>query len=197
MLDNVFTLLATLSTEEQRRNALEPFAEVHETTVDALMEEFASYQEKHAEKLAAAQRRQERELLKARVGKLAEQANEVDTEDSDALFDFVNRVEAIEGASVRLTVADGTLAVTVDAKLPTGGGNRGGGKPAADAPQPYVDEATGSRILGPLTTWAREKLSESQLQDFGAYRPNGKLRTGKQLARALEKAGVISESPLS
>ena len=71
----------------------------------------------------------------------------------------------------------------------------GGGKPAKDAPQPYVD-SEGDRIVGPLTDWTRDNLSETEQKAKGCFRPNGKFRTGASLAKALIKAEVISASPV-
>jgi len=172
-----------------RTTMLANLATVRKVTVDSLTAEFDTFLKDNAEKLAAEVRKQEREQRKARVEVLIKEGEGI-TLQSENLAEFIGRVKAEQG----VVSVNEDLSLTVTVELPKARGT-GGGKPAANAPQPYVDSA-GDRIVGPLTNWTKDNLSEADQKTHGCFRPNGKFRTGASLAKALIKAEVISASPV-
>lgn len=184
----IFALIAQAE-GELRQSMFANLAAVRKVDVSVLTAEFDEFAKANAEKLAKEQRKQEREARKTRVEALVKEGESI-TLESDNLADFIGRVKAESG----VVSVNEDLSLTVTVELPKARGT-GGGKPAKDAPQPYVD-SEGDRILGPLTDWARANLSETEQHAKGCFRPNGKFRTGASLAKALIKAEVISASPV-
>jgi hypothetical protein len=186
--DGVFALLDKAD-GETRVAFLANLSAIRKVSVETLEAEFGKWREDNAAKLEKLRKAEEREALKLRLEALSTEAEGM-TLDSEGLADFISRVEA-ETGMVRVR-PDMTLEVT----LPTvRKGGTGGGKPAADAPQPYLD-SEGDRILGPLTVWAKANLTEAEQTAAGCFRPNGKFRTGTALGKALIKAEILTASPV-
>lgn len=173
-----------------RDATIKNLAAIRKVSVEALTHEFEAFQVESAKALERERKRQENAARKSRLEALATEAEGVSL-DSDTLGDFVSRVVA-EGGVVTIN-PDLTLGVTLP-KAKRGGGT-GGGKPAKDAPRPFLD-GDGNRVTGAITDWMRDNLTEKQQQDANCFRPNGKLRTGAKLAKALVDAGYLTESPL-
>lgn len=184
----MFAVIAQAEGELQR-SMLANLASVRKVDIEVLTKEFGEFAEANAAKVEKDRKRAEREARMKRVEALVKEGEGI-TLTSDSLGDFVTRVETEGG----LVAINPDLTIRVAVKLPKVH-KGGGGKPAKDAPQPYVD-SEGERILGPLTTWAKDNFSDEELHEKGAYRPNGKFRTGASLAKALIKAEVISASPV-
>jgi hypothetical protein len=172
-----------------RATMLANLATVRKVSLESLTAEFEEFAKANSKKLEAEVRKQEREARKVRVTALVKEGEGI-TLESENLADFIGRVKAEQG----VVSVNEDLSLTVTVELPKARGT-GGGKPAKDAPQPYVDSA-GDRICGPLTEWTKENLSETEQKEAGCFRPNGKFRTGASLAKALIKAEVISASPV-
>jgi len=95
--------------------------------------------------------------------------------------------------AAKVTAAGGSL--TIDGEGTFGvtglrsrkGGNNGGGRIGQNDPSGYLD-SEGDRILGPLTTWAKDNFTNEELKEMGAFAPqSGKFRTGVKLAKALSE----------
>jgi hypothetical protein len=179
----MFAVIAQAEDSAQQNRMLGDLAKVRKVNVEVLKKEFETFTVENEAKIQADAAKAEREALEKEAKGM--------TVSSDTLGAFIKRVYAA-GGSVILNED-----LTLGLKLKGGrkGGNGGGGKPAADAPQPYLDSA-GDRVLGPLTDWARANLSESEQKAAGCFRPNGKFRTGASLGKALVKANILTESPV-
>ena len=186
--DSIFALIAQAPASEAP-GYLTTFAALRKTTVEKLAAEFETYKTENAAKVEKARKAAEREALKAALAILATEAEDMDL-DSPELGEFVERVRAA-GGRVEITPE-----LDLDVVLPeVRKGGTGGGKPASDAPQPFLDMA-GDRVLGPLTVWAKANLSEPEQIEAGCFRPNGVFRTGKALSTALVKANILTASPV-
>lgn len=183
--DAMFAVIAQATDETLREQMLGNLATVRRVDVSVISAEFDTFVENNKAKVEA-------ERKATAIAVLTKEAEDMDLE-SDSLADFVERVQA-EGGHVFLTVEEGEVGIEVSLKAPKSGGSRGGGKPPAWKPSDYRDSA-GDRIVGPLTTWVNDNLTEAERQAAGVYRPNGKLRTGKALGVALAKAGVATKDP--
>lgn len=179
----VFAVIAQAE-GELRVSMLSNLAMVRKVDVSVLTDEFGEFCKANADKLEKEARKQEREARKGRVEALVKEFEGI-TLESEGLPALIERV-VTEGGVVAIN-ADLSLTVTV--ALPKARGT-GGGKPAKLQPTGYVD-SEGDRIFGALTDWTRDNLSESEQKEAGAFRPNGKFRSGASLAKALVKAEVI------
>jgi hypothetical protein len=179
----VFAVIAEAE-GELRATMLANVATVRKVSVEEFTASFEAYIKENADKLEKEKRKNEREARKVRVEVLVKEGESI-TLESDNLADFIGRVKAEEG----VVSVNEDLSLTVTVSLPKARGT-GGGKPAKLQPSGYVD-SEGDRIFGALTDWTRDNLSESEQKEAGAFRPNGKFRTGASLAKALVKAEVI------
>lgn len=161
--------------------------------LDDLKKLFAERKETAQKRAESAAKRIEREKLNAVLVAKQSEADKFAIA-ADGLADFVASVEAAKG-EVGLTVKDGKVAVTVlgIVATPAKGGNNGGGRPKKDEPQPYVD-SNGDRVTGPLTDWARNNLSEVDLEN--APKVGGKLASGARLVKYLKDNKFITDSPV-
>lgn len=181
-----------------RERMLGDLAAVRKVPVSALEEDFKTFRAKNADKLARNKKKAERKALEARLKALSEQikglsltgrliVGEIQPDRSGSLASFVARIVADKGV---VTInPDLSLSVSLPQLRKSG---TGGGKPAANAVRPWTDQA-GRRIVGPLTTWLDSNFSKEEQAELGVFRPNGKRRSGADLAKYLVRAGVLTK----
>lgn len=187
--ESIFSLIGRAE-GDLRTSMISNLAAVRRITVEALEAEFTTFQKDNAVKLEKERKKQEREDLKVRLTALNTEAEGMAL-DSEGLGDFVGRVIA-DGGVVSLTPELG-LTVT----LPTvRKGGTGGGKPAKDAPRPYVIVETGERLVGAVTDFVDANFDEAEQKKLGLFRPNGIRRAGQALVKPLVAAKVLENSPI-
>lgn len=140
-----------------------------------------------------------------RLGTTAEDGSEHDAallseyrERATALGAFVI-LSAIEGDSLRFSVHGGPVSKTGESSTANAsrGGGTGAGRPAKDAPQPFVDADTGERVVGPVTMWLKARVSEDRLKAANLLKSDGSLKaSGSAIAALAVKANILRESPV-
>jgi len=179
----IFGLVAQSTNDAMRTAMLTNIAELRVVSLESIQAKFKAFDEENVAATAKARRKAALERLNGEAGSMTLQ--------SDNLGDFIARVVKAKG-SVTLNP---DLSLSVDLPKASGGGT-GGGRVSNDHPQPYVD-CEGTRVLGPITFWLDANVTEDDQEDIeGAFRPNGKRRSGDTLAKALVKAGILTDSPV-
>lgn len=187
---DVFTAIAQVSDESLRGRFLADIAGSRHVPVETLTSEFEGWQKTNADALEKEQAKIEKAARAARLETLSKEAQGISL-DSETISDFLARVVAEGGQTV--VNPDLTLSVTLPAVRK---GGTGGGRVKATHIQPFVD-SDGDRVIGPITFWVKENLTELEAKEANCYRPNGKIRSGETLTKALVKAGIFTPEPLT
>lgn len=184
-----------------------------ERSYTELLSKADEHDKREAAKVEAAKRASLLATLSADVEafRLGTTADNGDEHDISLLEELRERAEGFGAAIVFAGIGEDSaprfVVRTVKAATPasspqaasTGvrGGGTGAGRPANDAPQPYVDADTGARVVGPVTMWLRKNVNEERLNAAGLLKADGKLKaSGSVMASLAVKAGILNESPL-
>jgi len=145
--------------------------------------------EKAKAKIAKAEKKRKAKALEAAQNALRTEAETFQFSLSDTQTETLGVLASkakVLGATLTVDVDGETVTLSVSGLKAPRGGNNGGGKPAKNQPRPFVSLDSGERIVGSLTDWARENLSESELGE-AKHDKNDKLRGGKVLETFLVK----------
>jgi len=203
--------------ETQRPTFFSFLANAKRVPLADIMKEFA-------DKLESAKEFDKREAAKVQAAELARKLDSVridaesfrygtvaangDEHGPELLDELRSRAEELGGWLVFSGIVEDSPRYTVKVQNPasaptvasaatgTRGGGTGAGRPAANAPQPFVT-ADGKRVVGPVTLWLKANVTVEVLKAKGIMKEDGSLKgSGSVVAAAAVKAGILIESPV-
>lgn len=155
----------------------------------------AEGREKALEAIEAEKKNAKKRALLAKQEAFKTEVSEIDIFDTDdeTLADLVSQANELKAFLVVTVNDNGDVGLTVSGLRKPKGGSKGGGKPKADQPRPYKAADTGERILGSLTTWAKENVPADVLK-AAKHTEAGKLRGGNVLVTFLKNEQEVDGS---